>query len=35
MASKYPIDSFLSCRRMAVVDISRDPRVFSRAVLSS
>jgi hypothetical protein len=35
MASKYPIDSFLSCRRMAVVDISRDPKDCSRAVLSS
>jgi len=33
MASKQAIDSFLSCRRIAVVGVSRDPRDFSRAVL--
>jgi uncharacterized protein len=32
MASKQAIDSFLSCRRLAVVGVSRDPRDFSRAV---
>jgi predicted CoA-binding protein len=32
MASKQAIDSFLSCRRIAVVGVSRDPRDFSRAV---
>ena len=32
MASKQAIDSFLSCRRIAVVGVSRDPRAFSRAV---
>jgi predicted CoA-binding protein len=33
MASKRAIDSFLSCRRIAVVGVSRDPKDFSRAVL--
>ncbi len=33
MASKQAIDSFLSCRRLAVVGVSRDPKDFSRAVL--
>jgi len=33
MASKQAIDSFLSCRRIAVVGVSRDPKDFSRAVL--
>ena len=32
MASKQAIDSFLSCRRIAVVGVSRDPKDFSRAV---
>ncbi len=32
MVSKQAIDSFLSCRRIAVVGVSRDPRDFSRAV---
>ena len=32
MASKHAIDSFLSCRRIAVVGVSRDPKDFSRAV---
>jgi uncharacterized protein len=32
MASKQAIDSFLSCRRIAVVGVSRDPKHFSRAV---
>jgi len=32
MASKQAIDSFLSCRHLAVVGVSRDPRDFSRAV---
>ncbi len=32
MSSKQAIDSFLSCRRLAVVGVSRDPRDFSRAV---
>jgi len=32
MASKRAIDSFLSCRRIAVVGASRDPKDFSRAV---
>jgi uncharacterized protein len=32
MASKQAIDSFLSCRRLAVVGVSRDPKDFSRAV---
>ena len=32
MASKQAIDSFLSCRRIAVLGVSRDPRDFSRAV---
>jgi predicted CoA-binding protein len=32
MASKQAIDSFLSCRRIAVVGVSRDPRDFSRSV---
>jgi uncharacterized protein len=32
MASKQAIDSFLSCRRVAVVGVSRDPKDFSRAV---
>jgi len=32
MASKSAIDSFLSCRRIAVVGVSRDPKDFSRAV---
>jgi len=32
MASKRAIDSFLSCRRIAVVGVSRDPKDFSRAV---
>jgi predicted CoA-binding protein len=32
MASKKTIDSFLSCRRIAVVGVSRDPKDFSRAV---
>ncbi len=35
MASKCPIDSFLSCRRVAVMDLSRDPRDFSRTVFAS
>jgi predicted CoA-binding protein len=33
MASKQAIDSFLSCRHLAVVGVSRDPKDFSRAVL--
>ena len=33
MASKQAIDSFLSCRRIAVVGVSRDPKDFSRSVL--
>jgi predicted CoA-binding protein len=32
MASKRSIDSFLSCRRIAVVGVSRNPKDFSRAV---
>ena len=32
MASKQAIDSFLSCRRIAVVGVSRDPKDFSRQV---
>ena len=32
MASKQVIHSFLSCRRIAVVGVSRDPKDFSRAV---
>ena len=32
MVSKQAIDSFLSCRRIAVVGVSRDPKDFSRAV---
>ena len=32
MASKQAINSFLSCRRLAVVGVSRDPKDFSRAV---
>jgi predicted CoA-binding protein len=32
MASKHSIDSFLSCQRIAVLGVSRDPRDFSRAV---
>jgi predicted CoA-binding protein len=32
LASKRAIDSFLSCRRIAVVGVSRDPKDFSRAV---
>jgi predicted CoA-binding protein len=32
MASKRAIDSFLTCRRIAVVGVSRDPKDFSRAV---
>jgi predicted CoA-binding protein len=32
MASKEAIDSFLSCRRIAVVGVSRDPKDFSRQV---
>jgi predicted CoA-binding protein len=32
MASKQAIDSFLTCRRIAVVGVSRDPKDFSRAV---
>lgn len=32
MASKRAIDSFLSCRRIAVVGVSRDPKDFSRSV---
>jgi predicted CoA-binding protein len=32
MASKRAIDSFLSCRRIAIVGVSRNPKDFSRAV---
>ena len=32
MASKQAIDSFLSCRRIAVVGVSREPGDFSRQV---
>lgn len=32
MASKQAIDSFLSCRRIAVLGVSRDPKDFSRSV---
>jgi predicted CoA-binding protein len=32
MASKHAVDSFLSCRRIAVVGVSRDPKDFSRQV---
>lgn len=32
MASKRVIDSFLACRRLAVVGVSRDPRDFSRSL---
>jgi predicted CoA-binding protein len=32
MASKQAIDSFLSCRRIAIVGVSRNPKDFSRAV---
>jgi predicted CoA-binding protein len=32
MASKQAIDSFLACRRIAVVGVSRNPKDFSRAV---
>jgi predicted CoA-binding protein len=32
MSSKQAIDSFLSCRRVAVAGVSRDPKDFSRAV---
>jgi predicted CoA-binding protein len=32
MASKRAIASFLACRRIAVVGVSRDPKDFSRAV---
>jgi predicted CoA-binding protein len=32
MASKQAIDSFLSCRRIAIVGVSRDPKDFSRSV---
>ncbi|HXK10896.1 MAG TPA: CoA-binding protein [Vicinamibacteria bacterium] len=33
MASKQTIDSFLSCRRLAVLGVSRNPGDFSRAML--
>jgi predicted CoA-binding protein len=33
MAAKQAIDSFLSCRRIAVLGVSRNPRDFSRSVL--
>jgi len=32
MASKRAIESFLACRRLAVVGVSRDPKDFSRAL---
>jgi predicted CoA-binding protein len=32
MASKRAIDSFLACRRLAVVGVSRNPKDFSRAL---
>lgn len=32
MSSKQVIHSFLSCQRLAVVGVSRDPKDFSRAV---
>jgi uncharacterized protein len=32
MASKRSIESFLSCRRIAVVGVSREARDFSRSV---
>ena len=32
MASKNAIDSFLACRRLAIVGVSRDPKDFSRSV---
>jgi predicted CoA-binding protein len=32
MTSRSAIDSFLTCRRIAVVGVSRDPKDFSRAV---
>ena len=32
MASKQAIDSFLSCRRIAVLGVSRDPKDFSRSL---
>jgi predicted CoA-binding protein len=32
MASKRSIESFLSCRRIAVFGVSRDPRDFSRSI---
>lgn len=32
MASKRVIDSFLACRRLAVVGVSRDPKHFSRSL---
>ena len=32
MASKQAIDSFLACRRIAVVGVSRDPKDFTRQV---
>jgi uncharacterized protein len=32
MASKQAIDSFLACRRVAVLGVSRDAKDFSRAV---
>lgn len=32
MATKRAIDSFLACRRVAVVGVSRDPKDFSRTV---
>ena len=32
MASKQAIESFLSCRRIAVLGVSRDPKDFSRSL---
>jgi len=32
MASKRAIDSFLACRRLAMVGVSRDPKDFSRSL---
>ena len=32
MASKNAIDSFLACRRLAIIGVSRDPKDFSRSL---
>ena len=35
MASKNAIDSFLACRRLAIVGVSRDPKDFSRSLFQA